>query len=199
MPSALRRFSGPIADTRIALVLAILVALATGCLGESGESSESQKPSGPGTPSETPLPESPVVEFTGDGFQPQRLEIPVGQQVVFVNRSDSKFWPASNIHPTHEILSDLDAGRLLGSGESWAFTFHKPGFWRYHNHVDPQHGGLIVARGGEIESSPPPLEVDTSQLEFERAPELTPKALGDLFNNDVLLKQYLQTTAPLRR
>ena len=31
----------------------------------------------------------------------------------------------------------------------WAFTFDKPGFWRYHNHMVPEHSGLIVATGGE--------------------------------------------------
>ena len=137
-----------------------------------------------------------MVEFTDDGFQPQRLEIYVGRQVVFVNRSGSQLWPASNIHPTHEILSELDAGRLLRADESWAFTFNNPGFWRYHNHADPQHGGLIVVRGGDLAPRPPPLQVDTSQLEFEKAPQLTPKALGDLFNNDILLRQYVEDYGP---
>ena len=196
MPSVLRSLRGSIADIRIALLAAVLFALAAGCSGESGESSDVPKSSGPGTPSETPLPESPVVEFTDDGFQPQRLEIPVGRQVVFVNGSGLKLWPASNIHPTHEILSEFDAGQLLRAGESWAFTFHSPGFWRYHNHADPQHSGLIVARGGDLAARPPPLQVDTSQLEFAKAPQLTPKALGDLFTNDVLLRQYIEDYGP---
>ena len=103
----------------------------------------------PGTPSEDPLPNSWVVEFTDDGFVPKRIEIEVGQQVRFVNSSESSLWPASNIHPTHQIMAEFDAGSPIGADGVWAFTFDKPGFWRYHNHMVPEHSGLIVATGGD--------------------------------------------------
>ena len=67
-----------------------------------------------GTPSEEPLPNSWVVEFTDDGFVPKRLEIEVGQQVRFVNVSESSLWPASNIHPTHQIFPEFDSGNPVG-------------------------------------------------------------------------------------
>ena len=103
-----------------------------------------------GTPSETPRPESPVVEFTDDGFQPEetrgRGRAAGGVRQPVWTRSSG---PRPTYHPTHEILSELDAGRLLRDQASHGRSrFRTPGFWRYHNHADPQHGGLIVVRGG---------------------------------------------------
>ena len=55
-------------------------------------------------------PNAPAIAYTGDGgFVPKRLDIEPGTQVRFVNASDGDFWPASNIHPTHMILPELDA------------------------------------------------------------------------------------------
>ena len=150
----------------------------------------------PGRPSEAPLPNAWVVEFTDAGFVPKRLEIEVGQQVRFVNSSESSLWPASNIHPTHQIMPEFDAGSPLGADGVWAFTFDKPGYWRYHNHMVPEHSGLIVATGGDAVETVPPVYPDIGDLEFKSPPDLTPKALTDLFTNDVLLRQYLRDYGP---
>ena len=93
---------------------------------------------------------APIVVYTDDGFTPSRLEIEAGQTVVFVNESGGQMWPASNIHPTHEILPALDALKPLEPSESWSFTFDEPGFWRYHNHMSPSSGGLIVVAGESV-------------------------------------------------
>ena len=150
----------------------------------------------PGTLSETPLPNSWVVEFRDDGFVPKRLEIEVGQQVQFVNSSESSLWPASNIHPTHQVMPEFDAGSPVGAEGVWAFTFDKPGFWRYHNHMVPEHSGLIVATGGDAGQPVESLSLDVGDLKFKDPPDLTPKALTDLFTNDVLLRQYIRDYGP---
>ena len=150
----------------------------------------------PGTPSEEPLSNSWMVEFTDEGFVPKRLEIEVGQQVRFVNVSESSLWPASNIHPTHQIFPEFDSGSPVGEDGVWAFTFDKPGFWRYHNHMVPEHSGLIVATGGEVVEVIDIPVFDTGDLNFKDPPDLTPKALTDLFTNDVLLRQYLREYGP---
>ena len=93
-------------------------------------------------------PNAPAIAYTGDGgFVPKRLDIEPGTQVRFVNASDGDFWPASNIHPTHMILPELDAKKPIPSGETWAFTFKTRGFWRFHNHLAPENGGLVVVLG----------------------------------------------------
>ena len=125
----------------------------------------------PGTLSETPLPNSWVVEFTDDGFVPKRLEIEVGQQVRFQNSSESSLWPASNIHPTHQIMPEFDAGSPVGAEGVWAFTFDKPGFWRYHNHMVPEHSGLVVAIGGDAVEAVERLRPEVGDLKFKDPPD----------------------------
>ena len=78
-----------------------------------------------------------TVAYRVGSFLPKRLEAPAGQTVTFVNESDAPMWPASNIHPTHEILPGFDAKSPIEPGESWTFVFEEVGFWRYHNHLSP--------------------------------------------------------------
>ena len=187
---------------RISLLLIVVMALAVMVMACSADEPDAPvavatplKPN-PGTPSEDPLPNSWVVEFTDDGFVPKRLEIEVGQQVQFVNSSESSLWPASNIHPTHQVMPEFDAGSPVGAEGVWAFTFDKPGFWRYHNHMVPEHSGLIVATGGDAGQPVESLSLDVGDLKFKDPPDLTPKALTDLFTNDVLLRQYIRDYGP---
>ena len=50
-----------------------------------------------------------TVTYTADGtFDPERVDILAGDTVTFVNDSEWGVWPASNIHPTHEILPEFD-------------------------------------------------------------------------------------------
>src|SRR5688572_30991888 len=48
------------------------------------------------------------VHLQTSGYEPRTLTIPAGTTVVFENKSTTDLWPASNIHPTHEIYSDFD-------------------------------------------------------------------------------------------
>lgn len=84
-----------------------------------------------------------IVEFLNGDFQPKNLTIKSGQTVTWVNKSDEAVWPASNIHPTHQILPEFDPKRPIKSGDSWSFTFEKTGVWRYHNHLAPQKTAVV--------------------------------------------------------
>ena len=111
-----------------------------------------------------------TVQYTAEGlFVPARLDLATGDEVVFVNSSDVPVWPASNIHPTHEILSSFDPQEVIRPGESWAYQFTENGYWRYHNHLEPSEVGLVVATGGPTEDLQP-LVVAVEQLDFERPP-----------------------------
>lgn len=85
-----------------------------------------------------------VVYSGGQGFVPDRLEIGVGETVVFVNASGADFWPASNIHPTHEILPEFDSLEPVPSGQVWEFVFDEAGQWQYHDHLNPSEGGVVI-------------------------------------------------------
>jgi len=111
-----------------------------------------------------------TVRYTADGgFAPKRLDIRTGDEVVFVNESAVPVWPASNIHPTHEILPEFDPLGAVAPGESWAFRFLRNGYWRYHNHIDAAEAGLIVSSGGPEEDLEP-LNVASPDVSFSPVP-----------------------------
>ena len=82
--------------------------------------------------------------YRNGSFSPDRLDVDPGDIVAFVNESHSAMWPASNIHPTHEILSEFDAGKLVPPDGFWLFEFVDSGFRRYHNHLSPSSSGPVV-------------------------------------------------------
>lgn len=102
------------------------------------------------------------IQMTADGFEPDRLEIIAGDSVIFENVDQADHWPASNVHPTHELYADFDAKRPILPGESWSMTFFRPGIWGFHDHLNPQYTGQITVLpdthpvdGGESSSSAP--------------------------------------------
>lgn len=87
--------------------------------------------------------DSLTIEFTGDSYQPNQLVIKKGQTVLWINKSSQPIWPASNIHPTHQIYPEFDPKRPIKPQESWSFSFNKIGIWRYHDHLAPEKTGLV--------------------------------------------------------
>lgn len=77
-------------------------------------------------------------------FEPTNLELKKDQKVCWVNNDTINRWPASNIHPTHEIYSEFDPKRGLTPGETWCFVFDKPGIWKFHDHLVPELVGTIT-------------------------------------------------------
>ncbi len=142
-------------------------------------------------------PSAPSITYTTDGgFTPKRLEIGPGEQVRFVNDSDKPFWPASNIHPTHRILPELDAKTPIPSGEIFAFTFETRGFWRFHNHLAPEKGGLVVVLGDDDGPPPEPLVMEIENLSFEEPKDISPKDYVNLFKDQALLVRFVRKYGP---
>jgi hypothetical protein len=98
-------------------------------------------------------PKKYTVELRADGFYPSALSVPVGSTIVFVNRTDRAFWPASNFHPSHKLYPEFDAKGPLSIGATWSFVFQQAGTWRYHDHLNSQHSGAVVARGNPFVSN----------------------------------------------
>lgn len=80
---------------------------------------------------------------TERGFSPEKIVIPLGELVTFLSLTPDEFWPASNIHPTHDIYPAFDPARPL-KGEEWSFRFDTPGRWHFHDHLFASAGGTIV-------------------------------------------------------
>lgn len=85
-----------------------------------------------------------IIKMQDDTFVPDKITIKKNQTVVFVNESKDDRWPASNIHPTHQIYSEFDPKKSIPPKTSWSFKFDKVGIWRFHDHLFPSLTGSIT-------------------------------------------------------
>jgi len=85
-----------------------------------------------------------TVQMTANGFVPSRLDVLAGDTLLFKNSDQSDHWPASDVHPTHQLYPELDAQRPIAPGESWSFALFRPGVWGFHDHLNPQFTGQVV-------------------------------------------------------
>lgn len=88
------------------------------------------------------------VVLTPDGYEPSEITIGVGDTIRF-SASESYgrlHWPASNIHPSHEIYPEFDPLRPIEPEDTWSFVFGKKGEWRFHDHLAPYHTGTITVQ-----------------------------------------------------
>lgn len=98
-----------------------------------------------------------LIVYTDNGFSPNVLQVELGDAVVFRNESSGPFWPASAMHPTHEVYdgtklgqhcpgASFDACEALEAGAAWSFVFEKEGSWKYHDHLAPSMTGTVVVQ-----------------------------------------------------
>lgn len=102
-------------------------------------------------PSPTPAPSTTapsekVVALTASGFSPSSLTISVGTAVKFLNTDSVPHWPASGVHPTHQVCPGFDALKPLAPGESYSFTFGTAKTCPAHDHLNPGARGTIVVQ-----------------------------------------------------
>lgn len=86
------------------------------------------------------------ISLTENGFVPFVLTVAKEDKVTFSTLGNKYFWPASDFHPTHEIYSEFDSRRPVGTSEQWAFTFEKEGTWGFHDHLNPLFKGKIIVQ-----------------------------------------------------
>jgi plastocyanin len=115
---------------------------------------------------------SSVIVFVDEqGFEPQKLTVPVGTTVVFKNTGKALHWPASNYHPTHELYpepggcigSKFDACRGLKTGEIFSFLFKVAGSWPVHDHLSPGNTMVIEVTNEAADSVPNQEQIDFSK------------------------------------
>lgn len=83
------------------------------------------------------------VRYTDKGFVPDKVEVPVGSTVEFINESGTDMWVASLPHPAHTKLPTFDQFRAYKNGAIYRYVFDKKGTWEYHDHINPSAGGVI--------------------------------------------------------
>ena len=92
-----------------------------------------------------------VIEMTPAGFVPPEASVDQNTTIIFLNKDSKARWPASNIHPTHDIYPEFDPKRPIEPGNSWAFKPKKAGTWKYHDHLLPHlRGNLKVTSEGGL-------------------------------------------------
>ena len=92
------------------------------------------------------------IELTESGFVPQNITISPGDAIVFTTTRNAPFWPASDLHPTHEIYPEFDPKKPIPATESWTFRFDRVGAWNFHDHLDSYFRGTIrVTDGGRAD------------------------------------------------
>jgi len=119
---------------------------------DSEDNNEVLPPSEENVPPEIVTPQTYNVVMSSSGFSPSTLAISLGDTVVFLAEDSSNRWPASAVHPTHNVYPE--GGGCIGSvfdscggiveGESYTFTFDEAGTWGYHDHLSPGSTGKIV-------------------------------------------------------
>lgn len=85
------------------------------------------------------------VILTSNGFKPNNLEIKIGGQVVWTNKSGVTASVNSDNHPTHLLWPFLNLGTFENE-ESVSVMFEKPGTYTYHNHYNPGQKGTIIVK-----------------------------------------------------
>ncbi len=88
-------------------------------------------------------PEMASVVVTAKGFEPAVIKVTAGAKVTWTNKDIRPHWPASALHPTHNLLPGFDALQGLSEGESYSFVFEKAGTWKYHDHLNPGSVGVV--------------------------------------------------------
>src|SRR3989344_678025 len=85
-----------------------------------------------------------IVEMVEDGFEPQTVTLDQNSTVLFLNKDKVDRWPASNIHPTHDVYPEFDPQKSIPPGSSWAFKPKKTGEWKFHDHLLPHFRVSII-------------------------------------------------------
>jgi len=85
------------------------------------------------------------VRYTDKGFVPNKVEVPAGSMVEFINASSKDMWVASVPHPQHTKLPTFDQFRAYKKGAIYRYVFQKKGSWEYHDHISPSLGGVVIA------------------------------------------------------
>lgn len=98
------------------------------------------------------------VMYTNTGYVSQTYSVKAGDTVTWVNQSTNPMWPATAVHPTHQVYPGsgiakcgtaeestiFDACKPIAPGEEWSFIFTEKGSWAYHDHLSPNYRGTIT-------------------------------------------------------
>lgn len=85
-----------------------------------------------------------IIELKDDGFYPKEVKIKKNDTIQFINKASRSVWPASDLHPSHDIYPEFDPKKPIAPGGSFRFNFQKVGTWYFHDHLRPNLKGLVI-------------------------------------------------------
>lgn len=91
-----------------------------------------------------PIQGAVTVKLTETGFEPNRVIVVKGTTVTFRTTRSDMFWPASDLHPTHDMYSEFDRQEPTDPNKTWSFRFDRVGTWKYHDHLFPYYRGTVT-------------------------------------------------------
>ena len=129
--------------------LVIIIVIALAALGgvayyRSLGKPAAQTPQSAAPSAQTGVETAPTIEITAGGFSPATVTVTKGTTVTFVNRDSTPHWPASGVHPTHQLCPSFDALRGLQTGESYRFTFNEVKECPFHDHLNVSLRGKVT-------------------------------------------------------
>lgn len=131
-----------------------------------------------------------VIKMSANGFEPQEITIDSDSTILFQNIDTQDHWPASDIHPTHDIYPQFDPQKPIKSGESWQFKPTRFGTFKYHDHLNPHMRGVLKVSGQQSELSSVKTEPVDLNLEVKR---ITQAGFLRLKNEDEDEGSYLRS------
>ncbi len=101
-------------------------------------------PAAPTPPLAVTTGETHEVIMDASGFMPANLSIKAGDTVMFKNDDTRTRWPASGLHPTHQLCAGFDALKPLATNETYSHTFTAAKECPMHDHLIPSLRGKVT-------------------------------------------------------
>lgn len=84
------------------------------------------------------------IVYHDHGFSPPALRVPAGSEVTLKNESSKQLQFSSDPYPGATNNPELNSDIILQPGETQEMIIAHRGTWGYHNHLNPDHSGLLV-------------------------------------------------------
>lgn len=83
------------------------------------------------------------IVYRDHGFSPNAMRVPAGSTITIDNQSSRELQFSSDPHPDHTLNPELNTD-VIFPGDSIELVVVSRGTWGYHDHINPQHSGLLV-------------------------------------------------------
>lgn len=87
-----------------------------------------------------------IIRITPTGFVPQQLNVEPGTTVTWVNEDSKVHYIESNPYPEATEHPGLNSQQAINTGSTYSYTVSEPGEYNYHDRLNPQVNGRVVAQ-----------------------------------------------------